>query len=82
MAGRIRTIGKSNYLIGNRIRNLSSCSIVPQPATLPRVPDKERVHIHAYIYSCVFAQSKNCGDRETAVTRLWPIHKQQTVGAT
>jgi hypothetical protein len=27
---------KSNYLIGNRTRNLSTCSIVPQPTTLPR----------------------------------------------
>jgi hypothetical protein len=27
---------KSNDLIGNRIRDLPVCSIVPQPTTLPR----------------------------------------------
>jgi hypothetical protein len=30
---------KSNYLIENRTRYLPACSIVPQPTTLPRVPD-------------------------------------------
>jgi hypothetical protein len=29
---------KSNYLIGNRTRDLPACSIVPQPATLQRDP--------------------------------------------
>jgi hypothetical protein len=37
VAGRIRSIEKSNDLIGNRIRDLPACSIVPQPTTLPRV---------------------------------------------
>jgi hypothetical protein len=37
-AGRIRSIKKSNYHIGNRIRDLPACSLVPQPTTLPRVP--------------------------------------------
>jgi hypothetical protein len=37
-AGRIRLIEKSNYLIGNRTRDLPACSIVPQPTTLPRAP--------------------------------------------
>jgi hypothetical protein len=35
-AGRIRSIEKSNDLIGNRIRDLPGCSIVPQRTTLPR----------------------------------------------
>jgi hypothetical protein len=35
--GRIRWIEKSND-IGNRTRDLQACSIVPQPATLPRAP--------------------------------------------
>jgi hypothetical protein len=35
-AGRIRSIEKSNELVGYRTRGLPSCSIVPQPATLPR----------------------------------------------
>jgi hypothetical protein len=35
-AGRIRSIEKSNELIGNRTRDLPACSIVPQPTTLPR----------------------------------------------
>jgi hypothetical protein len=34
-AGRIRSIEKSNDLIGNRAPDLA-CSIVPQPTTLPR----------------------------------------------
>jgi hypothetical protein len=33
-AGRIRSIEKSNYLIGNRARDLPACSTVPQPTTL------------------------------------------------
>jgi hypothetical protein len=36
-AGRIRSTGKSND-IGNRIRDLLACSIVPQPTTLSRAP--------------------------------------------
>jgi hypothetical protein len=34
-AGRIRSIEKSNYLIGNRTRDLPACSPLPQPSTLP-----------------------------------------------
>jgi hypothetical protein len=39
-AGRIKSIEKSNDLIGNRIRDLPAYSVVPQPTTLPRVPLK------------------------------------------
>jgi hypothetical protein len=35
-AGRIRSIEKSNDLIGIRTRDLPACSIVPQPTTMPR----------------------------------------------
>jgi hypothetical protein len=35
-AGRIRSIEKSSDLIGNRIRYLHACYIVPQPTTAPR----------------------------------------------
>jgi hypothetical protein len=38
-AGRIRSIEKSNDLIGNRTRDLPACSIVPQPTTLLCAPD-------------------------------------------
>jgi hypothetical protein len=38
VAGRIRSIEKSNDLIGNRTRNLPACSRVPQPTTLPHAP--------------------------------------------
>jgi hypothetical protein len=31
VAGRIKSIEKSNYLTGNRTCNLLACSIVPQP---------------------------------------------------
>jgi hypothetical protein len=37
-AGRIRSIEKSNDLIGNGNRDLPACSIVPQPTMLPRAP--------------------------------------------
>jgi hypothetical protein len=33
---------KSNYLIGNRTRDLSACSRVPQPTTLPRAPGQQQ----------------------------------------
>jgi hypothetical protein len=39
-AGRIRLIEKSSDLIGNRTRDLSACSIVPQP----RAPYKRGMH--------------------------------------
>jgi hypothetical protein len=35
-AGRIRSIEKSSDLIGYQTRYLPTCSIVPQPTTLPR----------------------------------------------
>jgi hypothetical protein len=38
MATRIRSIEKSNDLIGIRSRDLPAFRIVPQPTTLPRVP--------------------------------------------
>jgi hypothetical protein len=36
ISGRIRSIEKSNDLIGNRTLDLPACSIVPRPTTLPR----------------------------------------------
>jgi hypothetical protein len=43
VAGRIRSIEKSNDLIGNRAGDFPAFSIVPQPTTLPRTP------AHAYV---------------------------------
>jgi hypothetical protein len=40
VAGRIRSIEKSNHLIGTLIHDLPACSIVPQPTTLLRAPVK------------------------------------------
>jgi hypothetical protein len=37
---RIKSTEKSDGLIGNRARDLPACSIVPQPTTLPRDPNK------------------------------------------
>jgi hypothetical protein len=37
-AGSIRSIEKSNELIGNRTRDIPACSMVPQPTTLPHAP--------------------------------------------
>jgi hypothetical protein len=39
-ASRIRSIEKFNDLVGNRTRDLPVCSIVPQPTTLLRRPEK------------------------------------------
>jgi hypothetical protein len=39
-AGKIKSIEKSNDLIGYRNRDLPACSTVPQPTTLPRAPGK------------------------------------------
>jgi hypothetical protein len=36
----IRSIKKSNDLIVTRTRDLPACTLVPQPTTLPRAPDK------------------------------------------
>jgi hypothetical protein len=41
VAGRIRSIEKSNDLIENRTRDLPACSVVPEPTTLPRAPSKK-----------------------------------------
>jgi hypothetical protein len=41
--GRIRSIEKSSELIRNRTFDLPACSIVPQPTTLPRAPNKINV---------------------------------------
>jgi hypothetical protein len=38
VAGRIRSIEKSNDFIGNLTRDLPACSVVLQPTTLPRAP--------------------------------------------
>jgi hypothetical protein len=39
-AGRIKSIDKYNYLIGNRTRDLPPCSIVPQSNTLLKILEK------------------------------------------
>jgi hypothetical protein len=38
-AGRITSMKNSSDTIGNRIRDLPTCSAVPQPIALPRAPD-------------------------------------------
>jgi len=39
-AGRIMSMKNSNDTIGNRTRDLPTCSVVPQPTALPRAPSK------------------------------------------
>jgi len=39
----------SNDTIGNRIRDLPTCSAVPQPTALPRAPSFERVEELKYL---------------------------------
>jgi hypothetical protein len=45
-AGRIRSIEKSNDLIGNGTRDLPACNIMHQPITLPRAPMKIAVTLN------------------------------------
>jgi hypothetical protein len=42
MGGRIRSIEKSNDLIGNGTRNLPACSVVPEPTMLLRASMQHR----------------------------------------
>jgi hypothetical protein len=47
-AGRIRSIEKSNNLIGIRTLDFPACSILPQPTALPRAP----VNSSSHVYCC------------------------------
>jgi hypothetical protein len=70
-AGRIRSIEKSNDLIGNWTSDLPACSIVPQLTTLPRVQifngpkhvsEKENfLYIFIYVIIVFFPKSWNWG---------------------
>jgi hypothetical protein len=44
-AGRIRSIEKSNELIGNRTRNFPACNTVPQPTTLPHASAIQKLQV-------------------------------------
>jgi hypothetical protein len=49
VAGRIRSIEKSNDLIGNRTRDLLACSIVPQPTTRCHQPVLINKSVHTQL---------------------------------
>jgi hypothetical protein len=55
-AERIRSIEKSNNLVGNRTRDLAACSIVPQPTTLPRTPVVVVVVVVVVIYFKIISE--------------------------
>jgi hypothetical protein len=68
-AGRIRSIGKSSDHIVNRIHDLSACSLVPQPTTLPRgcvplyKPDRSSCYLlHAGLRLGLFFNLEDRGD--------------------
>ena len=50
MAGRIISMKNSSDTIGNRTRDLPTCSAVPQPTALPRAPkmDTEEVNLKTW----------------------------------
>jgi hypothetical protein len=52
VAGRIRSIEKV-HLIGIRTCNLLTCSIVPQPTTLPHAP----IHNYYFIKSAIYGRT-------------------------
>jgi hypothetical protein len=61
-AARIRSIEKSNDLIGIRIRDLPACSIVPQPTTLPRA------RVRDSIANVAVAANTNTADNNKTIT--------------
>jgi hypothetical protein len=58
-AGRIGSFEKSNYLIGNRTRDLPACSVEPEPTTLPSVPVIEMKIIKCWTF-IILAQNYYC----------------------
>jgi hypothetical protein len=50
-------IEKSMDLIGNRNRDLTACSIVPQPTTLPRTPTPILCILHLFSSRVVYLTS-------------------------
>jgi hypothetical protein len=51
--GRSKSIEKPSDLIGTRTRDIPSCSIVPQPTTLPHAPEiyaVERLYLKTYVH--------------------------------
>jgi hypothetical protein len=51
----LRSIEKSNDLIGIRTRDLPAFSIVPQPTTLPRAPYATNKHAKIKLLETVFS---------------------------
>jgi hypothetical protein len=51
----VRSIEKSNDLIGNQIRDLPACNIVPQPTTLLRAHHLVS-KCHTFIYTIIKTQ--------------------------
>jgi hypothetical protein len=62
--GRIRSIEKSNDLIGNRTHDLTACSVVPQRNTLPRAPFNTQYLFNKFTLSLL-------SNRFTARAREW-----------
>jgi hypothetical protein len=58
-ARRIRSIEKSNYLIGNRNRDLPACSIILKPATLPYVPILDNSKLNSTSFQCKIFLNSN-----------------------
>jgi hypothetical protein len=53
-AGRIMSIKNSNDTIGNRTRDLATCSAVPQPTVPPRAP-------YVCVYPCLWCPETRAG---------------------
>ena len=77
-AGRIMSMKNSSDTIGNRTRDLTDCSAVPQPTALPRAPSHSRRNGYSWmwrgdassdasIYHIVFVfRAKQCGTKKNA----------------
>jgi hypothetical protein len=84
-AGRIRSIEKSNDLMGYETRDLAACSVVPQPTTLPRAPtlngtDIKKLLIYFRTLRIYGLLCINCctidssGAMQRSLYELWIIH--------
>jgi hypothetical protein len=68
-AGRIRSIEKSNCLIGNRTRDLPACSIVPQP----RAPRRWKESVQINVFCRDVNRTRTCAPEASPGTGVWTL---------
>jgi hypothetical protein len=85
-AGSVRSIEKSNNLIGNRNRDLQSRDIVPQPTMLPRAPviEHNETKVHSVCIFKSFRKSKSSENTAGRITRksMWMREEERVIQVT